>query len=719
MAAIGSIRKHGIFLMCIIGIALLAFVMGDVSKLSGLYSDKYTMVKINGKKLDDEYRIRLEQNSALWKIFYEKSTLDETENYQVHDMTWNQIVEQTIMEQQLKDLGLSFSKEMLEDVASGMISSLQTQQPNQLLYRLVTYIANQVSIEEAIGFISNIEEYKNNPQVRELYNAYKAIERFALIEQQKSRYMALAQSTVDFSDEAAKYFATNNQTILAQAVTISPAAAQFTDIQATVSEKEIRDWLKKNKNNYKIKNDSRDIDVAIYPIQPSPEDLATIQDTAMNRAARLKNAASVEDYNISMMLGQLDSIYFKRSDIQIDTLAKLLFDRPVGAFIEPFEYENVVWYYGKTYGAAKRSDSVHVAFLVVDFKSERNPNSDRTRDRAKTLADSLKTVLQRGVNIFTLIPDYLGGRNIADTTLWVSENGTYPQLYNSLLSDNVYVQDAPAAYVVYQVLERTNPVEKRLFAIYTEEIKPSDATVKSIRGQALQLQAESNSAEDLITNAAQNGIQVTQGKDITSMMSSISQLQNAREIISWAFNTDTKIDDVSDIYNINNNFFVVAAVRDAKKKGDPKLEAVRNTIEAELTAIKKLELVQNAIAEQLENGSSVQQIAEKYQVAFMDSIRLTFGGESYQNRGIENSATGKIFTLPVGEKPAAITGKNNVYAISIYEINEAGEPSANYTMEKSMLRNAVAGRGRNESAILEGLKDKANILDQRYLYFSR
>ena len=102
-------------------------------------------------------------------------------------------------------------------------------------------------------------------------------------------------------------------------------------------------------------------------------------------------------------------------------------------------------------------------------------------------------------------------------------------------------------------------------------------------------------------------------------------------------------------------------------------------------------------------------------MTFMDSITLTFGGESYQNRGIENTAIGKIFALPV-QKPVVVTGKNNLYAISIYEINEAGELSPNFFMEKLMLKNAVAGRSRNEQVILEGLKEKTIITDQRHLY---
>ena len=721
MAAIGSIRKHGIFLMAIIGIALLAFVMGDVSKLSDFFSDKYTMVKINGKKLDDEYRTRLEQNTALWKMLYKKTSLDETETYRIHDITWNQLLEQIILEQQLKDLGLQFTQEMKEENVANMIASLHTQQPNQLLYQMVDLIAQRGSVEEAVNFISNIEEYKNNPQAREVYAAYKAVERFDLYEKQMTRYLALAQNSISFSDEAAKFFAANNQSVLAKTITIMPNAAQFNDIQATVSNKEISDWFKKNKSHYNVKNDSRDIDVAIFPIQPSAEDIIAINDTAASRAARLKAAPSVEEYSISTMLGQVDSIYFKRSDIIIDTLAKLLFDRPVGSFIEPFEHENVIWY-GKAYGSAKRSDSVHLAFLIVDFKSDRNPNGIRTKTEAKSTADSLKKLLRGGANIFALTPNYLGGRNATDTTLWIPEQGSNnSQMFNydSLLTKNIYVHNAPGAYVVYQVLERTKPVEKRLIAVFSEEIKPSDATVKLIRSQAGQLQAESRSAEDLMTNAAKNGIQVVQGKDITSMMSDIAQLQNAREIVSWAYNLTTKKDDISDVYNINNSsLFAVAAVRDMKKKGTPKLETVRDIIEDELMAVKKLEAIQNTITAQIDSGFTMQQVADKYQLALMDSVKLFFGGEIYQNRGFENTALGKVFTLPL-EKPAVVTGKNNVYVVSLYEIMEAGEPSPNFVMEKSALKNATAGRNRAENTIMEGLKDKANILDQRYIFNAR
>jgi peptidyl-prolyl cis-trans isomerase D len=208
-----------------------------------------------------------------------------------------------------------------------------------------------------------------------------------------------------------------------------------------------------------------------------------------------------------------------------------------------------------------------------------------------------------------------------------------------------------------------------------------------------------------------------QGKEITSMMASIAQLQNAREVVSWAFNENTKVDDISDVYTLNN-MYVIAAIRGMKQKGQPKLDDVREAIETELKATKKLELIQNTITEKLNSGTTLKQIADDYQSSFQDSVKLIFNGEAYQNRNVENTAIGKIFAQPVA-KPVAISGKNTLFVVSIYEHNEAGEPTPGYAMEKQSLRNVVAGRGRTENAILDGLKEKATILDQRYIYFSR
>lgn len=722
MAAIGAIRKHGVLLMVIIGFALLAFLLGDFNKLTTVLSDKNTMLKLDGKKVDQQYREEFDQNLALWKIFYNKATLEESENYQVHDMTYNQMVEITMLDQQLERLGVTFTNEMVEEITAEMIASLRTQNPNQLLSKLVEFLAQNGNVEQAISIISSIEDYKDQEQAREVYAAYKAIQRFAIADKKRMVYYSLVQGSVHFSDNLNKQIAESNKTALAKLITINPTAPAFKDIKAAVTEKEMKEFFNKNKKRYEIKKDFRDIDIALFNVVPSASDLKTIEDSVRAKYNRFTVATSLEDFNITEMEGVVDSFYYKKSDITIDTISKMLFDRPLGTFVEPFNYQGAVWYYGKTYGSRVRPDSVQVAFLVIDFKSTDNPNGTRTKEQAKALTDSLETVLKTGGStIFQLTPSYLGGRQATDTTLWVEDRSTLPALYDSFIetaNGGFYVQDAPTAYVIYQVLGRTAPVEKRQFVLYSSEIKPSDATIKNYKNAANDLRAACTTAEELVTEANKRGIQIIQGTDVTSMMASINQINNIREAISWAFLPDTKKDHVSDVFNYDNKMFYVAAVRTIKEKGTPDFKDVKDVIEKQLVQEKKIQMITKTIEDQLTKGIAMEQIAQNYQTTVSDSSMLSFAGEQYQNRGVESSAIGKIFNLTPG-KPAAVSGNLFVYVVQLYNINEPTKPSDNFQIENMMLRNILLGRERTENTLIEGLKNNLPILDQRFLFYAK
>jgi peptidyl-prolyl cis-trans isomerase D len=722
MAAIGAIRKHGVLLMVIIGFALLAFLLGDFDKLSTVLSDKNTMLKIDGKKVDQEYREEFEQNLALWKIFYNISTLEEAQNYQVHELTYNQIVEDKMLDKQLDKLGVTFSQEMIDEITSEMVASLKTQNPNQLLSKLVEFLAQNGNVEQAIAIITNIEDYKDQEQAREVYYAYKAIQRFAVTDKKRMVYYSLVQGSVNFSDNLNKQIAESSKTALAKFITLNPTTPAFKNIKAAVTEKEMKEFFNKNKKRFEIKLDSRDIDVALFNVVPSANDLRTIEDTVRAKFNRLTLTTSLEDYNIMEMEGVVDSSYYKKADLTIDTISKMLFDRPVGSFIEPFNYQGAVWYYGKSFGSRVRPDSVQVAFLVIDFKSTDNPNGTRTKEQAKTIADSLGKVLKSGSNsIFKLTPSYLGGRQANDTTLWVADRTTLPTLYDSFLSTangGYYVQDAPTAYVIYQVLGRTTPVEKRQFVLYSKEIKPSDATIKSFKNKANDLRASASTADQLVEEANKRGIQIVQGKDITGMMASINQVNNIREAISWAFMPNTEVNNVSDVFNFDNKMFFVASVRTIKEKGTPDFEMVKDAIETQLVQEKKIQMIQKSVNDQLSKGITLEQIAQNYQTTVSDSAMLAFTGEQYQNRGIENSAIGKIFNITPG-KPETVAGTQFVYVVQLYNINNPSKPSDKFQIENMTLRNLVLGRERTEATLIDGLKNQISIFDQRFLFYAK
>lgn len=722
MAAIGSIRKHGVLLIIIVGVALLAFLLGDFDKFTYIFSNKNVMVKVDGKQLNEKYDQEFNQNLLLLKVFNNKQTLSETETYQMHEFTWEQILEEEVLNDQLKGLGIVFSDEVIVEITEEMVASLTTQNPNQYLAKLVEYLAPNGDYQQAISLISNIEDYKNDERAREIYSIYKGIQRITINEEKKKIFYSLTQNGVQFSDQLAKQLGENNKTATAQFIALNPNTPVFNDVKPSVSEKEMKEYYSKNKSRYKRTNDTRDIDLAVFQVAPSAEDLKAIEDSVRAKYHRFIEAPSIVQFNIDEMEGTMDSTYYKRSDINIDTLAALIFDRPVGTPIEPYNYEEMIWYFGKPYGVAKRSDSVQVAFLVIDYQTDSNPTSTRTKESATAVKDSLENVLKsKQATIFELTPSYLGGRAATDTTMWVPERGTIPDLYNHLLETPIgdfYTQENPNAFVIFGLVAKTEPIEKRQFVLYHEEIKPSDATISSIRKSATDLRHAATNADQFVEEANKRGIQLVQGVDVPSMGSQILQIQNVREAIGWAFSPETKVDEISEIFNFENQMFYVAALRSIQEKGVPKFKEVKEEIEKELLAEKKLEMIQTQVREELSKGTSMAQIAEKYKTPLVDSAALTFAGESYQNRQIENSAIGKIFNLSPNT-PSVVDGTNFLYAISVHSFGDAPQLSENYQIEKMALRNILFGRMRTEEVKMKYFKDQLDVVDQRHLFYSR
>jgi len=719
MAAIGSIRKHGVALMIIIGLAMLAFILGDLSQVTRTFSNKNTLARIGNTKLDNVYGKQYEENTALIRLIQNKSSFDENETYQIHDMTWRQLLQDQILDKQLDKLGLAYNDQMVEDFKADMLASLNSQQPNQFMMQFAQALAQQVGPENAMAIISNIDEYANNDQTRDIYNAYQAIVRFALSAEKANRYGALVQNSIYFSDPLAKKLAADNKSAMVSLMPVNPQSPAFNSITPSVSDKEIKDFYNTHKKDlFTVTEPNRDIDVAIFPINPTTEDLHALEQQVRADFQQFANSDLLA-YSTEKGNGSVDSTYYKTEDINLDILDSLIFKSSVGSFIEPFVYENQKWYFGKVYGGAARPDSVLVAAVELPFKNAQNTGAKYSKKEARLLADSLKNVLlSNQANIFQLRKDF-SANTAGDSTFWLPERGTITTLYNGLLetpNGGIYVYKAPTGYIVFQALTRTAPIEKRQFVLYDYDILASEATLNKIKSEANAFAASVNNADELLSTAAKKGIQVVQGNNILSMASVINQLPNCRDIVSWAFSDDVKKNDISDVYNVERMFFAVAALRNVRDNGAQKFNDVKDDVKSMLETQVKAEMVADQVNKAL-SSSNMQALAQQYGTQVMDSVYLSFTGDVYQNRNVDGQAIAKIFALPTN-KPTAVNGQNMVYVVNVDQTNTA-TATPGYAMEKNLLRNQLLGRERNEMTIINYLISQAKVLDNRGRFYQK
>ena len=739
MAAIGSIRKHGMLLLIGIGIVIMIFVIQSGIDNSTIYrmfaSDQYTMGEVKGENISDRYRATYDRSVAFMKVWHQRESFTETENFQIHQYAWNQLVTEMLLDKELEKLGVIFHKELKETLISDAIASITTEQGNPFFSSYAQYLVSKnFKVENILGFMANIEEYnKEFDWVQPFYTAYQGVEEAFLLQKKTEIYLGLAKGSVYYSNALAEKLAADNQRAMGSLLTINPNAEIFKDINTDVTDKELKAFFEKNKERYFVKEDTRDIELAVLRILPTPQDKEDIEANVMAKYQSFISAASIDSFNKKEMFSLIDSTFHKKGDpiavnspsgyvtLEINDLDSLIYDLPVGRMIEPYNVDDNIWFFGKTFGAELRPDSILIARLVLDYKTSQNSNANRTKKEARHESDSLKNLILSGqATIFELLPNYPMGRQTGDTTIWFEEKvlpSSMLKLYGELIKTplgGVYIDNESPVFVVYQVLARTAPVHKRQYALYAFDIKASDNTINQLRSTANQIASASTSAEELVAEANSKGIEVVNGVNITPMAASINMIQDCRNIVHWAFDKDRKVGHVSEIFRLSDQMFVVASLKKINSKGVAKFENVKEQIATELQNKKKIEAVEAMLKG--ETSSSMENLAAKYNANLLDSIRFTFTGESYQNYGLDNVAIGKLFADPATGVKKVISGKNMVYVVSIYNV-ENQPASMNLQIEKSLLRNILLGYNRNEMMILEALKDKANIWDNRSRFY--
>ena len=117
MSKLQSIRKHGAFLVIVIGLALFAFIAGDAAKVLQPHQNTQNVGIINGKKIDAQsYQKLVEEYTQAINFVRGGQSLTEEESAQVKDEVWNTLVSNTLIETEAAKLGLTVTTAELQAV---------------------------------------------------------------------------------------------------------------------------------------------------------------------------------------------------------------------------------------------------------------------------------------------------------------------------------------------------------------------------------------------------------------------------------------------------------------------------------------------------------------------------------------------------------------------------------------------------------------------------
>ena len=121
MATLQNIRnKAGLLIAVVIGLALFAFILGDMMGSGSSSVGKKSVAEINGKGIGvTDYMDREKSLREFYQLNAGGQSLDAEMEQQIQQETWRRLLRETIMESSYEKLGIYVSADELKTMVTG------------------------------------------------------------------------------------------------------------------------------------------------------------------------------------------------------------------------------------------------------------------------------------------------------------------------------------------------------------------------------------------------------------------------------------------------------------------------------------------------------------------------------------------------------------------------------------------------------------------------
>ncbi|MDR1527541.1 MAG: SurA N-terminal domain-containing protein [Dysgonamonadaceae bacterium] len=678
MATLEKIRSRAALLVIVVGIALLAFVVGDFLKSGSTFfqQKQENIINVNGETLDyRDFQTQVEDRTNALKQNTNRSFTDDEQN-QIRQMVLNEAIDNILFSEEAKKIGLTVGKEESKDLLMGNNISPMIQQYFQ---NPQTGRFDKTALLQFLQTIEN-DDYTGYPedailQMMQQKKAWLAIEEQVIREQLRRKFSVLVASAVLTNDLEIKA-QTENDRISVDFDYVAQAYGTIPSTDISVSDAEIQQLYNERKNQFK-QEEAKVIDYIAHPIAPSPDDYQAVE----NKLTTLKEQIAASG-NIAELIQTHSDIpylnaYQAYSGLDAD-LKQLVDVHPVGAIEGPVLVDNTYHLY-KIEGERVAPDSIRLYALMLPMMG--------TEEQIKHLSDSLIRVVKSGTPFTEMVSSASGGQTNGDLG-WVTEAMLVSQVdaqfkdevFNAPVDVPAVVQSGRGSFLV-QVTEKTKPVKKYKIANLQIRVTPSQETKTRLYNELSQYVSNNHSLTTLKENAGNAGFNIQTDVEVTKEQINIGNIQSTRQVIQWAFNNSKGV--ISDIYECQNGeYFVVAAIEGTLQAGYRSLASVSELLKLELLNKKKGEKL--AADLKAKNFTTLEQYAEVMNTTPQSVKFVTFGTASLSGIGVEPVLNVEAPLAPLNEVAGPFAGKNRVYAIVVTDKRE--EPVADAETQKQQVQ---------------------------------
>ena len=661
MATLDKIRNKGALLVTVIGIALLAFILGGLSDIGGNTRSRETIAEINGESIHYmEYGAALEQMIEVYKIETGQTDLNEDIMDQVHSSVWETLINEKLLYSEAGKIGLTVSPEELSDHLIG-------NNIHQLILQRPAFFdeTGRFNRSYLIQFLNSLDQQADGEQRNQIEQAkryWKFWEKTVKTELLQEKYNALITKSIAVNNLEVKMNFEASRITTDVNYIVQPYFA-IPDSVISVSNSEIKNRYNKQKDLFK-QDESSSISYVIFDIKPMESDFIETEEW-INRlsdefkttddVAGLVNSASDVMYN-----GRNFTEFTIRPDLKDFAFTGQKND-VVGPLLE-----------NGTYTMARimetsilRPDSVKLRhiFLLGD-------------DAAKE--DSIVKAIKQGSNFAELAQKFSAVQQTAANggeIGWIQDGAagldkeTSESAFSKGVNEVFTIKNAQGVQI-FQITEKT-PIRKKVkVAILERKVIAGDRTYNKIYNDAKQFAAASKNVENFTKLAQDSGYTVLP-TEMTKTTRHIASIPQSHQIVRWAFNNQKGA--ISDVF-VCGNQFVVSALTEVTSKGSRSIESVANQLKAEIIREKKGDLMVKNISEQLKQTSELTSLATALDTEVKEALGVNFSSYQFGGAGFEPAVIGLASSQEINKISSPIKGNAGVYVIQA--TNKQENPNA-------------------------------------------
>ena len=711
MAALGKIRKRGVALVIIIGLGLFAFIAEEAFRSCEATKNqqRQQVGEVLGNKINvQEFQALVDEYQEVLKMTQGVDNLSEEQLNSLKDEVWNSYVNEQIIANEAGKIGLTVTDEEMQNIMKEGTNPMLLRTP------FVNQETGRFDVTMLTKFLADYKKNASNPQVAEsyqkIYQFWQFIEKQLRSQTLAQKYQALIGNSLLSNPVSAKMaFEAQNMESDVELASIAYSTVNDNDVQ--VAESDLKAEYDAKKEMFKQTVETRDIKYVAFQVVASAADRQALMATMKEASDKLQSGANpAEVVRKAQSQFPYTGIAATKKAYPSDIAAKID-SMAVGQTSAPFETKsdntlNVV----KLLAKVQMPDSIEYRQIQV---------GGATVDEARKTADSIYTALKGGADFDKLAEKYgqtgqkqwLTSAMYENSNTMDEESKNYLNSINTLAVNDVKNLEFSQGNIVLQVTARKAMVDKYDVAVVKHTIDFSKATYSEAYNKFSQYVSENKTLEQLEKNAGKFGYRVQERKDLFNSEHNVAGLRSTREAMKWIF--DAKVGEVSPLYECgsNDNLLVVALTK-VNPVGYRSLSDVQDILKQEVLRNKKFEQIKSKFA-------GVADIAAaKAKGARVDSVKqITFSAPVFvQATGSSEPAlSGAVAALKQGDfSKALVKGNGGAYLFRV--IKKAQREGAKFdekTMERSLSQRAQQAAGR----FLQELYQKANVVDNRYLFF--